>query len=57
MDNNDNIIQFPVVIVPLNEDQQERFEYHKQKMKEASSKAGMDFYYNQAKIIVEYAKK
>jgi hypothetical protein len=57
MDNQDNIIQFPKLKTSLNEDEYERFEYHKKKMKEAKSTAVMDYHYNEAVIILEKAKK
>jgi hypothetical protein len=57
MDNKDNIIQFPKPKTPLSKEEHERFEYHKKKMKEAKSKAEMDYHHNEALIIVKIAKQ
>jgi hypothetical protein len=56
MYNKDKIIQFPTNKTPLNEEEYERFEYHKKKMEEAKSKAEMDYHYNEALIIIEKSK-
>jgi hypothetical protein len=51
------IIKFPKLMVELDEDEYIKFNDYKEKMKNAKSKAEMDYYYSQAKIIIENANK
>lgn len=40
----------------LTAEEYKQYEYYKQKMMEANTKAEMDYYYNQAKILIKEAK-
>ncbi|OJE52710.1 hypothetical protein BAQ48_07675 [Bacillus luti] len=48
-----NIIRFPTLTTPFTDAELQEFEHYKQKMKDARTKAEMDFYYYQAKDLAE----
>lgn len=52
-----DIIRFHTLTTPFTDEELQEFEHYKQKMKEATTKAKMDFYYCKAKDLAEKANE
>lgn len=51
------LISFPKQKIILSEEEYEKFEEYKEKMKQARTTAEMKYYHSQAKIVIEKAKE
>ncbi|MCC2380951.1 hypothetical protein LKM00_26500 [Bacillus wiedmannii] len=52
-----DIIRFPTLTTPFNDEELQLFEHYKQKMKAAETFAEMNFFYYQAKKLAEEVNK
>lgn len=52
-----DLVPFPKPIIELTEEEYEKFEAYKEKMKQARNRAEMKYYHSQAKLLMEKAQE